>query len=483
MIGLSIRWKLTIWYGAVVAAILAAFCAAVYLLMDRHLLGLTDAALAEELADLAGDVSRCGSEEQIPEDLAVRYRSHEGYEFQVTNASGRVLFLSDGLGAGLLPPPRPGHPSGDPAFSTLAVGDLGRARLVGRVVAGPDGPLTIQAAIGLDPNDRALRELLVGFLVAGPLALLAALGGGYLLARKALAPVDRMAAAAAEITASRLDRRLTVPNPGDELGRLARTFNAMISRLQRSFEEVRRFTADAAHELRTPLAIIRTEAEVALRSRRDPEQDRRVLEDLLEEMERLGRLVEQLLFLCREDAGLPTGPRQAIRLDQLARDVAGHMQAAAREQDLSLDVEAVTPCTVRGDADRLRQLLFNLLDNAVKYTPPGGAVRVRAASSDGCARIVVEDTGLGIPPEHLPHVFDRFYRADPSRGPEREGTGLGLAICRSIAEAHGGEIRIESVAGRGTSVALTLPAQPAVEAAPDRPARPDRLPEAALRPR
>jgi two-component system heavy metal sensor histidine kinase CusS len=463
---LSIRWKLTVWYGAAVALILAVFCAAVYALMGQHLLGLTDAALAEELADLGGDVSRCASEAGIPRELAVRYSSHEGYEFQVARPGGQVLFRSEGLGAAGLPLPAAAGDDAD--FATVAVAGLGRTRLATRSIAGPAGPLTIQSAIGLGPNDQALRQLLLVFLLAGPLALLAALGGGYLLARTALAPVDRMTAAAAQITATRLDRRLGVPRARDELGRLAWTFNDMISRLQRSFEEVRRFTTDAAHELRTPLAVMRTEAEVALRSPREPEADRRVLENLLEELERLGRLVEQLLFLCREDAGLPTGPREPSRLDELARDVTGHMQTAAREKGLSLSIQALTPCLVHGDADRLRQLLFNLLDNAVKYTPPGGAVRVQVDTLDDRARVVVEDTGIGIPAEHLNRVFDRFYRADPSRSPEKDGTGLGLAICRSIVEAHGGEIHIHSLAGHGTSVVLFLPARPHEMAHSDR---------------
>lgn len=322
---------------------------------------------------------------------------------------------------------------------------------------GPAAPLVVQAVVSLAPNDMALGELLTVLLTTGPLALAGALGGGYLLARKALAPVGRMAATAAEITASRLDRRLAASNPDDELGQLARTLNDMIERLERSFSEVRRFTADAAHELRTPLSMMRTAAEVALRSPRSPEQDGRVLEDLSEEIERLTRLVSQLLFLCREDVGLPTGPREAVRLDEVVREVAGHMQVMAEEKAVSLDVACGRPRLVQGDRDRLRQLLFNLLDNAIKYTPSGGKVSVRDVSSNGTAGIAVSDTGIGIPAEHLPHVFERFYRVDPARGTEG-GTGLGLAICRSITEAHHGRLVIESEAGRGTSITLSLPA-------------------------
>jgi heavy metal sensor kinase len=465
--GLSIRWRLTLWYGAVLSAVLMASDVSIYFLLRHYLLVLTDAAIKEELTELVNEVGRSKDIRELPGELGVRFASHEGYEFQVRTESEENVFRSNGLGAAGLPPR---ITSGDaPAFETLTPEVIGHARLGSRIARGPTGPLVVQAAVSLAPNDRALRELLAVLLTTGPLALAGALGGGYLLARKALAPVGHMAATAAEITASQLDRRLAATNPDDELGQLARTLNDMIQRLERSFAEVRRFTADAAHELRTPLSMMRTAAEVALRSPRSPEQDGRVLEDLLEEIERLTRLVSQLLFLCREDGGFPTGPRGAVQLDEVVREVAGHMQVMAEEKAVSLDVDCVHSRIVEGDQDRLRQLLFNLLDNAIKYTPAGGRVSVRDISSNGSAEIVVSDTGIGIPTEHLPHVFERFYRVDPARGMEG-GTGLGLSICRSITEAHQGRLLVESEVGRGTSVTLSLPASslPAAGDGPDK---------------
>jgi two-component system, OmpR family, heavy metal sensor histidine kinase CusS len=454
---LSIRWRLTLWYGIVLSAILAGFSAAVYALMHHHLLALTDAALEEELTDLAGDVTRCPSPGALPEELGLRYASHDGYESEVSRPGGAVLFRSDGLGPGGLPGLDPKSQVGPAGQVTRSVDRLGHARLAWRTVAGPSGPLVVQVAVSLAPNDRALEQLLIALLLAGPPVIAGTLGGGYLLARKALAPVDRMAATVQEITSTRLDRRVIAPNSRDELGRLANTFNDMIARLQRSFEEIRRFTADAAHELRTPLASMRTEAEVALRAPRSPERDQRVLEDLLEEIDRLTRLVAQLLFLCREDAGLPTHTFLPVRLDEIVRDVANHMQVMAREKELTLEIAVITPCVVHGEPDRLRQLYFNLLDNAIKYTPPGGIIKVSGESTDGHARIAVTDSGIGIPAAHLPRVFDRFYRIDPSRSREVDGTGLGLAICRSIAEVHGGRIRVTSDAGKGCEFAVELP--------------------------
>ena len=302
-----------------------------------------------------------------------------------------------------------------------------------------------------------MRDLVAVFITIGPVALASTLAGGFWLARKALSPVDRMAATAAEITATHLDRRLAEPEAKDELGYLAQTFNAMITRLQRSFDEVRRFTADAAHELRTPLAAMRTEAEVALRSPRSPERDERVLENLLEEIERLTRLVSQLLFLCREDTGVGVGGFRRVALDEVVSDVCEHMKVVAREKGLDLVIERADPCNVSGEADRLRQLFFNLLDNAIKYTQSGGKVTVETHVSSGQALVTVIDTGMGISAEHLPYVFDRFYRVDSSRSSDIEGTGLGLAICRSIAEAHTGHLEIASTPGIGTRVTLVLP--------------------------
>jgi heavy metal sensor kinase len=319
--------------------------------------------------------------------------------------------------------------------------------------------VAVQVAATLASVDHELAELLAVLLLTGPLALAGALGGGYLLARTALAPVDRMAAAADQITATRLDRRLEVPNPDDELGRLARTLNGMIARLELSFGEIRRFTADAAHELRTPLAVMRNAAEVALRAPRDAAQYRRVLEEMLEEVGRMTRLAEQLLFLCRGDAGLGPTSWRSVRLDELVHEVADHMRVVATEKGQAITVEVQTPCPVAGDADQLRRLLFNLLDNAIKYTPTGGAITVSSECPGEEVRVVVADNGNGIAAEHIPHIFDRFYRVDPARGQEAtDGIGLGLAICRSIVEAHGGRIDVESDFGRGTQVSFTLTA-------------------------
>jgi heavy metal sensor kinase len=464
MKGLSIRWRLTLWYGLVLAIVIAVFGGAVYVTMRHELLTRTDVALGAELDEIADDIQVAKDWPKLSEQLKRRFTRHEVYEFQVGRPEGGLLFQSDGLKARRFPVPAVPGSLKHLDFESVTLGtqnitleSLGHLRLMSRLVPGPDGPVVVQAATSLASIDQELTELSTVLLLAGPLALVCALGGGYVLARKALAPVARMVQTADQITAARLDRRIDVRNSDDELGRLARTLNGMIARLERSFEEIRRFTADAAHELRTPIAVLRNEAEVALRMPREPEQYRAVLEDQLEELERLSRLAERLLFLCRGDAGLLAIAREPVALREVVEDVVEHMRVVAEQKGVTLLSVEGAPCLVQGDEDQLRRLLFNLVDNAIKFTPARGTVGLEITNGEAEARVVVTDSGIGIPREHLPHVFQRFYRVDPARGPDMGGAGLGLAIARSIAEAHGGAIAIESTVGLGTRVILTLP--------------------------
>ena len=454
---LSIRWRLTLWYGAVLVAVLAVFGSSVFLLMSRELRIRTSHALSIQMAVIEEQVGRIKSRAILQERLQRQYSRHPAFDIQVAGTDGTIWMRSDRiLNRGLPAPPSPPEPD-DTIFQNFTTPGNGRYRMASRMIVACGLPLLVQVATSLDENDKQLGELLAILLLAGPVALGCTLGGGYLLARKALAPVDRMAAAAEEITATRLDRRLHTPNPDDELGRLARTLNGMIARLERSFEEVRRFTADAAHELRTPLAILRNEAEVALRVPRDSEAYRTSLEDMLEEIEHLSQLSEALLFLFREDAGLGAQHRDLLALDQVVREIADHMRVVAAQQHQELILEAAPPCFVMGDAEQLRRLFFNLLDNAIKFTPPDGTITISMVCHKHHVCVVVADNGIGIAPEHLPRIFDRFYRADSARSQRTAGNGLGLSICRSIVDAHHGSIEVDSRPEEGTRVTLTLP--------------------------
>jgi len=456
----GIRWQLTLWYGLVLAAVLTVFSGTVYWTMRHQLLGRIDQGLREELSDVRSEVEQAEDTSALLQWLQRRFARHEGFDFQITRSDGDRFFVNDRLaGQGLLLPHRLPDAT-EPAFESVALTEVGSWRVICIRVQAPEGPLTVQVARSLAAFEQESRELLRIFLLTGPLTLLATLAGGYFLARRTLAPVQHMNETARQISAERLGRRLVVNNPGDELGQLALTLNGMLDRLERSFAEMQRFTADAAHELRTPLAVIRNEAEVALRQPRTGEEYAGVLENLLEETVRLSQLADQLLFLCRQDAGLNQLVRDEIALDVLLHEVVENMRLVAREKGVTLTLTANPTSRIKADGNQLRRVFYNLIDNAIKYTGPGGCVTLTNQVCKEEVVVSVADTGVGIPAEHLPRIFDRFYRADPARNGEANGAGLGLSICQSAVRAAGGTIIATSTEGRGSTFTIRLPAGP-----------------------
>ena len=320
-------------------------------------------------------------------------------------------------------------------------------------------PVVIQVGRSEILMREELAELLLVLVLGLPLSVAATGLVGYWLARGALAPVDRMAERARAITAERLGERLPVDNPRDELGRLATVFNALLGRLESSFEQMRRFTSDVSHELRTPLTAIRSVGEVGLREPRDKTGYRAVIGSMLEDASHLASLVDRLLTLSRADIGEVKLAAEPVDLGDLADSVASDLAVLAEEKDQTLDVEraAAVPCV----ADRLvlRQALINLVDNAIKYTPTGGRIEIRASAVDERSVLEVTDTGPGIPTERQEHVFDRFYRGGQHRSSE-DGAGLGLAIAKWAVEANGGELAYESARGGGSRFLVRLPRVP-----------------------
>jgi two-component system heavy metal sensor histidine kinase CusS len=373
----------------------------------------------------------------------------------VYDASGTIYEHTEDLPLSSIPPAP--AVSAAPRFQEVDIPELGRHRLLWAQRTGAGGPFAVVLLAPLEEVDEELHLLLGALLLAVPLALLVSGGWSYFMARAALAPMEYLRRSTEEITAARLDRRLPVANAHDELGRLTQTINAMIARLERSFLEIRRFTADASHELRTPLTIIRTAAEVALDKRLSPEEHRDLLGGILEECERLTRLIEQLLALAREDARVGTTVFQALDLSSLIQQVVEDMRPLAEMRVLTLTVRVDSPLPICGQESPLRQVCYNLLDNAIKYTRAGGTITVRAERKDRSAVLTFRDTGIGIGPEHLPHVFDRFYRVDKVRSRAEGGTGLGLSIAQSTIAAHGGRIELASTPGQGTICTVVLP--------------------------
>jgi heavy metal sensor kinase len=300
-----------------------------------------------------------------------------------------------------------------------------------------------------------LRQLVLIFVLGLPVAVAVAGLGGYSLARRALQPVERMSERARSITAERLSDRLPVDNPDDEMGRLATVFNETLGRLEESFEQMRRFTADVSHELRTPLTAIRSVGEVGLRGHRDEAAYRGIIGSMLEEADRLAGLVDRILVLSRAATAQAALSRDAIDLRQLAEDVASHLSVLAEEKRQSLVVSGDGKAEAAADRQVLRQALINLVDNAIKFTPVGGCVEMRTGMTTREASIDVIDSGPGIPAEARPHVFNRFYRADEDG--DVRGSGLGLSIAKSAVEASGGRLTLEASGASGSTFRITMP--------------------------
>lgn len=452
----SIRVRLTAWYVAALALTLLLLSGATYFLTRAGLHHWLDEELGERAEALADDVRLVDGRPASQVDD----HGHERYEgasdgFLILDST-RSPVVSQGLDgpafveSGAVEAAFRGH-----AGSGMVQGARGSQW---RTVARPllsGGRVAAVVVVGHDLHeaDEVLERLGTVMLALLPLGLIGAGLGGYALAGRALGAVDQITRKAAAITERDLSQRLPVETR-DELGRLATTFNELIERLQHAFERQRRFTADASHELRTPLSIIQALTSQKLMRPRTQEEYEQTLRQIDESTAYMTRLVNHLLVLARADAGQVLLERERLELTELLEHVAGQVGEASGR---SIPVEADGAVLVSGDPLRLTELFLNLLENAVKYTPPDGEVAVRVEQVRSEARVRVSDTGIGIPAEHLPHIFERFYRADKVRSREEGGTGLGLAISLWIAEAHGGTIRAESKPGRGTKMTVVLP--------------------------
>jgi heavy metal sensor kinase len=333
----------------------------------------------------------------------------------------------------------------------------GRALLIAAVQAGDDPAYLVEVGVSSTSIAALLRQILWLTAMGLPIVLVLAVSGGYLLVKRALAPVERMAGKAELITHHNLAERLPVARTGDELERLASSLNRMVSRLDDAFQQSKRFAADASHELRTPLTVLRTELENLARHPQPGPDPYERLGSLLQPVERLSKTVERLFALSRLDAGEAQTEWIPIDLGELVATTVDQMLLLAADKGIKVTCEAQERVVVTGDRSRLKQIVVNLLDNAIKYTPAGGAVHLRATLNDAQPVLSVEDSGIGIPAEALPHVFERFYRVDTTRSADTGGAGLGLAIVKTICDAHGAAVRVASALGRGSSFQVTFP--------------------------
>lgn len=467
----SVRVRLTLWYLAVLALVLIAFSTGVYLLLRQSLYERLDASIRNEVRALATAYERQLTEGKTESEGAINAQEERLFPRQAT-----AIFNSDGQVVAEKPT-RSGKHARLPALNLLPADDTyfytileeedggrdGRRIAIKRIPNTSTGKLYIFAVS--QPLDRVKEELISLrriLLIAVPLALaLAGLGGGF-LARRSLAPVVAMSERARRIGAENLQERLPLGNARDELGRLAAAFNELLTRLEISFDQQRRFMADASHELRTPLSVIRTATDVTLGlERREEREYRDALRIVGEQTYRLTRIVEDMFTLARADSGSRTLDETDFYLDELVAEIGRAARVLAASKGVKLEEGALSEMLCHGDEGLLRQMLMNLLGNAIKHTPAGGTVQIGVERSNGQYQITVADTGTGIPIEAQPYVFERFFRADKARARSASdggGAGLGLAIARWVAEAHKGQLELKHSDAKGSIFVVSVPA-------------------------
>lgn len=454
---LSIRWRLSLCFAVAVAGIVMGFGVVLILITRQQLLARTDAALREELREILLEAQLHPSPSDFQKSAQTRFFHHDIYDFVVVDEKDSIVFVSAGLTHEQGVQLTRNNDAKAGVFATVQLAEASTIRSAQSTLNSRFGRLRVFSVTSLQPLLDELQTLKVVAIGLVPVALLIAVAMGYFIAGRALAPVTAICETANAITIDRLDRRIQVPNPHDELGTLAETLNSLIARLDRAIGEIKRFTADASHELRTPLAALKLEAELALRSDRTPQQYRAALSVIAEETNRLCRLADQLLNLSREDAGLAQPMEDRVPLHAVLSDLVQQLQPRAFERAITLTTDRLQPCEVMGNDVRLRQVFLNLLENALKFTQANGSVRVQCECHEDAVICSVKDTGSGIAEEHLPFIFGRFYRADLGRSCESGGVGLGLSIAQRIVKAHGGTIDVSSEVGSGTSVVVRLP--------------------------
>jgi heavy metal sensor kinase len=455
----SLRFRLVMWHAGLLTGVFLLCGAAMYQVLGIYLRASLVQGLNRRIQQINGlvdGVPRTG-EKYIVDEIKARY-APENYDrfIRVSKGGGPVIY-SSGKTATF-----------DPAGLPLAAGDA-----AGHMVTLPDGNTLMMAAevrrlasgqayiiesgTPTQSIDTVLRQLLFLLALGVPVVVLVAVAGGYVLVGQALAPVVQIARSAELITLHSLHEQLPTVPTGDELEKLTRALNRMISRLRESYEQSQRFVADASHELRTPLAALRGELEHAVEQATNSPELKDKVGSALEEVDRLSNIVQSLLALSRLDAGEAQQQWSQFDLARMAADTAGQMYLLAEDKGVTFNCNVEREASVEGDRARVKQVIVNLLDNAIKYTPAGGSVDLTVRADRGHAILEVADTGIGIPAAALSHVFERFYRVDDARSRDAGGAGLGLAIVKSICTAHGGRVEVESTEGKGSRFRVELP--------------------------
>jgi len=459
--GPSIGFRLAAWYFAVFTLGLAGFSITAWFAMRASVFHAID----DELRDRVRGVTHF-MENQISSlsllEIRDEFREHSvlgpgGDLFQVCDEHGQWLYRSvplENANVGIVLPAS----LSNPRFEDIRV-DRHRLRFYSQRIVVDGKAYTVQVASVMNEAYEALERFRWMLLLATPLLLILASVGGYWLSSRALAPVDGISRAAQRISIENLDERLNVPETGDQLQRLSETLNAMLSRLAKSVRQMKQFTADASHELRAPVSLIRTTAEVAVQKRDRPASEYlQALDEILEESERTSQVVDSLMLLARTDSGKEAVEFSTADMCVIARGAVDQGEKLVRTRGLRFAANVPEGSIwIQADAEGLRRALLILIDNAAKYTPPGGSVTVSIETSNGLAVASVSDTGIGIAEGDTAHIFDRFWRADKARSREQGGAGLGLSIAKWIVEMHRGSIDVESKLGKGSTFWIRVP--------------------------
>ena len=462
IINLPIKWKLTIMYSGILALILVVFSSYVYVYFENSLMDSIDVK-NKSMADVLSSSLTTGRDQTVLGNFeryleSVLGKKPKGKFIQIIDPSGKIGAKMNDMETDVVPVPfstMERAAKGEIVYETIENANS-RTRMVTIPIIENRQVSFVQVGSSLADFDETMRKLLIIMIIGIPTSLCIIIIVGYFMAKKSLKPVDQIRKAAVKISSTNLDERINIKGRRDELGRLAETFNAMIARLKDSFQRINQFSIDVSHELKTPLTILKGETEVVLRKERGNEEYKNLLQSNLEEIDRMAQIIDDLLLLSKADSQDMKLNIGNISLRDLVADVCINMKIFADKKEIALVIDELADVRVIGDELKLRRMLWNIMENGIKYTPQGGIVTVSSFTNNGYVCINVKDNGIGISKDDIKYIFDRFYRADRSRKRE-SGSGLGLSISKWIAEAHKGVIEVVSQPSNGSQFLIKLP--------------------------
>lgn len=456
---LKIKTRLTLWYIIILTMTLIAFSSFIFLNVEQYIYNQVEIRLKNQGEQIIGEIENNDLREENIEISPIinEVKENADKDYLIAYyAANKNLVLTNKQNYFL-----PNKLKTDNIFSVIKLENDNIDEdwaLITLPISSQSTSGWIRVAERLDSEEKILDKLILISILGISIFLIAAITGGYFLAGKALSPIEKINTTAREISSSSLGQRIEEKNTDDEVGSLIVTLNQLFARLEKAFEREKQFTSDASHELRTPITVIRAQSEKILRRNDLKEECEETLKIIKKQSDYMGHLIEQLLLLARSDSGKQIIEKEEFDINELVKIVAGEFSAVAENKNIKIITEQSSESiSVLADQSMIIQLLLNLIDNAIKYTPKGGEVKIITEKNDGNLIIKIKDTGRGIPEEDQDNIFERFYRVDKSRSRKKGGTGLGLAICEWIVESHEGSINFESSAGIGTTFIIKLP--------------------------